>query len=89
MIIQRIMSSIIESNPNILGGKPIVKGTRIPVDLIYELIGLNYSIDYILDQYPSLSRDALVKIIRVGKDAQKHLQDVNWQKVGLPELPES
>jgi len=41
------MSSIIESNPNILGGKPVVKGTRIPVDLIYELIGMNYSIDYI------------------------------------------
>nr|MDO8109948.1 DUF433 domain-containing protein [Candidatus Sigynarchaeota archaeon] len=56
------MSSIIESNPNILGGKPVVKGTRVPVDLIYELIGLKYSIEYILDQYPSLTRDALVKI---------------------------
>jgi len=62
IVIQIIMSSIIESNPNILGGKPVVKGTRVPVDLIYELIGLKYSIEYILDQYPSLTRDALVKI---------------------------
>ena len=38
------MSDIIESNPEILGGKPIIKGTRILVALIYELIGLNYSI---------------------------------------------
>ena len=42
------MSDIIESNPEILGGKPIIKGTRIPVVLIYELIGLNYSITEIL-----------------------------------------
>ena len=35
------MADIIESNPEILGGKPIIKGTRIPVALIYELIGLN------------------------------------------------
>ncbi len=80
------MSSIIESNPNILGGKPVVKGTRIPVDLIYELIGLNYSIDYILDQYPSLTRDALIKVIQVGNTARKFLHQVDWQKVGLPEL---
>ncbi len=43
------MSDIIESNPNILGGKPIIKGTRIPVALIYELIGLKYSIDQIIE----------------------------------------
>ena len=42
------MSDIIESNPEILGGKPIIKGTRIPVGLIYELIGLNYSISEII-----------------------------------------
>ncbi|KKM62623.1 hypothetical protein LCGC14_1519730 [marine sediment metagenome] len=45
------MSDIIESNPEILGGKPIIKGTRIPVVLIYELIGLKYSISEILKEY--------------------------------------
>ena len=44
------MSDIIESNPKILGGKPIIKGTRIPVALIYELIGLKYSITEILEK---------------------------------------
>jgi hypothetical protein len=33
-----------------------------------------------------LTKDALVKVIKVGKDAQKYLQDVDWQKLGLPEL---
>ena len=41
------MSNLIETNPEILDGKPVIKGSRIPVELIYELIGFNYSIKQI------------------------------------------
>ncbi len=37
------MSDLIELNPEILGGKPIIKGTRTLVALIYELVGMNYT----------------------------------------------
>ena len=63
------MSDLIESNPEILGGKPIIKATRIPVALIYELVGLNYSIDQIQEEYPHLDRNILIKIIELGNDA--------------------
>ena len=56
------MSSLIESNPEILNGKPIIKGTRIPVDLIIELLGANIPLDEILADYPSISRDTLIKL---------------------------
>jgi len=62
------MSDIIESNPEILGGKPIIKGTRIPVALIYELFGLNYSIAEILREYPHLDRTILLKLLNNGED---------------------
>ena len=71
------MSDIIESNPEILGGKPIIKGTRIPVALIYELIGLNYSISEILKEYPHLNRDVVVTILNIGKDANENLTNVD------------
>ncbi|MFX1532528.1 MAG: DUF433 domain-containing protein [Promethearchaeota archaeon] len=71
------MSDIIESNPEILGGKPIIKGTRIPVALIFELIGLNYSISEILKEYPHLNRDVVVTILNIGKDANKNLTNVD------------
>ena len=45
------MVEIIESNPEILGGKAVVKGTRIPVSLILELVSLNYSIKEIIEEY--------------------------------------
>ena len=62
------MSDIIESNPDILGGKPIIKGTRIPVALIYELIGLNYSIDQILKEYPHLDRNIILTLLKLKEN---------------------
>jgi uncharacterized protein (DUF433 family) len=75
------MSDIIESNPKILGGKPIIKGTRIPVALIYELIGLNYSISEILKEYPHLNRDVIITLLNIGKDANKNLINVNIDEI--------
>ena len=75
------MSDIIETNPEILGGKPIIKGTRIPVALIYELIGLDYSIDQILEEYPHLKRAIILKILEIGKEAHEHLMKVDIDKL--------
>ena len=41
----------IEINPKILGGKPIIKGTRISVELILERIASGYSFDEIIYDY--------------------------------------
>jgi len=75
------MSDIIESNPEILGGKPIIKGTRIPVALVYELIGLNYSLDQIIEEYPHLKRSIILKILEIGKEANKYLTKVDIEKL--------
>ena len=75
------MSDLIESDPEILGGKPIIKGTRIPVALIYELISLKYTIDEILEEYPHLDRHIVLKVIELGNDALKNLSQVNLDNV--------
>ncbi|MHA1729028.1 MAG: DUF433 domain-containing protein [Promethearchaeota archaeon] len=71
------MTELIESNPEILGGKPIIKGTRIPLDLIFELVGCKIPTNEILEDYPSLKRDILLKIIEIGKEAKNHLKNIN------------
>ena len=47
-------------NPKILGGKPIIKGTRISVQFILELLSAEMEIDEILEQYPHLERDDIL-----------------------------
>ena len=74
----RIMVALIESNPEILGGKPVIKGTRIPVSLIFELISLNYSIDQILKEYPTLSKEIVLILINLGKDIQVIIQNIDF-----------
>lgn len=55
----------------------MVVGTRIPVALIYELIGVDYSISEILNEYPHLNRDVIVTILNIGKDANENLTNVD------------
>ena len=74
------MVEIVESNPEILGGKPIIKGTRIPVALVFELISLNYSVDQILDEYPTLSREIILEIIKLGKEIQENLGKISLER---------
>jgi len=47
----------IEVNPKILAGKPVIKGTRIPVYLILELLGAGYDFKRIILAYPTLKEE--------------------------------
>jgi uncharacterized protein (DUF433 family) len=47
----------IELNPKILVGKPIVRGTRISVEFVIELLADGWTEDEILEQYPRLTGD--------------------------------
>jgi len=51
-------------NPKVMGGKPIIKGTRIPVYFILELLSNGWSIDDILREYPHLSREDVLAAIK-------------------------
>lgn len=47
----------IEANPKIMFGKPCIKGTRIPVDLILEKLAWGETIEDLLDAYPRLKEN--------------------------------
>ena len=47
----------IHSHPGILGGKPVVRGTRISVELVLEYLSEGGSIAEIIDGYPSLTEE--------------------------------
>jgi uncharacterized protein (DUF433 family) len=51
-----VMDRIVIDN-EILGGKPVIKGTRIPVYLIIELLGNGLTEKEVLWQYPTLKKE--------------------------------
>ncbi|MBU7045238.1 MAG: DUF433 domain-containing protein [Theionarchaea archaeon] len=72
----------IEINPHILGGKPIIKGTRIPVYLILELLQADYDFQKILDVYPTLNMEdikaALEYATKMAKNEDTTFRDIPW-----------
>jgi uncharacterized protein (DUF433 family) len=51
-----LYKNLIERNPEIMLGKPIVKRTRITVELIIHKLSGGYTFDDILEMYPYLNR---------------------------------
>ncbi|MBK5961339.1 antitoxin [Rhodoplanes elegans] len=47
----------IEMNPEIMGGKPVVRGTRIPVETILRKLGAGMTTEAVLADHPRLSAD--------------------------------
>lgn len=54
------MNKLITQDPDILGGKPIIKGTRMSVESILELLASGMEIDEILKDYPILKKEHIL-----------------------------
>ncbi len=55
-------------DPEIMAGKPIIRGTRIPVDLIIRLLGQGMTMEQILEDYPHLSREDIQAALLYGAE---------------------
>jgi uncharacterized protein (DUF433 family) len=59
----------ITANPAILGGKPIVRGMRIPVELILSLLAQGASSGEILEDYPDLHQEDIQACLAYARAA--------------------
>jgi uncharacterized protein (DUF433 family) len=60
----------IECNPGILSGKPVIKGTRLPVALIIQKLENGYSFDELQQAYPHLTKDQLLAVFEFADSGQ-------------------
>ncbi len=49
---------LITINPDILGGTPVFKGTRVPVKTLFDYLENNYTLAEFVECFPSVSREA-------------------------------
>ena len=62
----------IELNSAVLGGKPVVRGTRIPVEDILRTLADGATEADLLDAYPRLTRDDIQAALRYAADSVGH-----------------
>jgi uncharacterized protein (DUF433 family) len=57
------MSKAVTSDPEVVGGAVVFRGTRVPVDMIFECLADGMTINEVLAGWPSVSRDDLKQAI--------------------------
>ena len=59
---------LIVSDPDIMAGKPVMRGTRITVELILRKLAAGQTIEQILEDYPHISRDGIKAALEFAAD---------------------
>jgi uncharacterized protein (DUF433 family) len=62
----------IEIDPDVMLGKPVIRGTRIPVELILRKLSEGASDAELLDAYPRLTREDIQAAMRYAADTLAH-----------------
>jgi uncharacterized protein (DUF433 family) len=58
----------IESDPNVLRGKPRIKGTRIPVSLIFGYLAAGYDAERIITEFPDLNHEQIAACLDYARE---------------------
>ncbi|HEU0052012.1 MAG TPA: DUF433 domain-containing protein [Longimicrobium sp.] len=67
-----IQTSVIHSDPEIMGGTPVFVGTRVPLKNLIDYLEGGHPLDEFLDDFPSVTRDQAVAAL---EEAGKALSD--------------
>ena len=62
-----INNNLVQSDPSILMGKPVVAGTRITVELILEKLSEGETIEQILEAHPRLTREGVLAALKFAQ----------------------
>ncbi len=60
-------SSVVHSDPDILGGTPVFVGTRVPVQALIDYIEGGHSLEKFIDDFPTVSREIAVAALEQAK----------------------
>lgn len=62
-------SELITIDPEILGGVPVFKGTRVPIKTLFQYLENDYSLEEFLKCFPSVSREAARQVLECSEQA--------------------
>ncbi len=60
---------LVTVDPEILGGTPVFKGTRVPVKALFEYLENNYALEQFLECFPSVTREMACRVLERSETA--------------------
>ena len=62
------LDSVVQVDPEILGGTPVFRGTRVPVKNLLDYLTAGDTLDQFLDDFPTVKRHQAVAVLELAKD---------------------
>jgi uncharacterized protein (DUF433 family) len=59
---------LINRDPEILGGTPVFRGTRVPVQTLFEWIEDGESLSFFLENFPTVAREQAIDVLELYKE---------------------
>lgn len=60
------LQDLILTDPEILGGQPVFKGTRVPIETLFDHLESGLSLDDFIDDFPTVSKDKAVAVLEIA-----------------------
>ena len=64
---QFVMTDVIQVNPNILGGTPVFKGTRVPVEVFFDHMEAGVTIEEFVQDFSTVTKEQCVQILELAE----------------------
>lgn len=62
------VAELIQRSPDILGGTPVFRGTRVPVQTLIDYLEGGDSLDTFLDDFPTVNREKALGVLELAKE---------------------
>ncbi len=62
-------TDLITTDPDILGGTPVFKGTRVPVKTLFDYLERDYTLEEFLECFPSVTREMACRLLERSESA--------------------
>jgi uncharacterized protein (DUF433 family) len=59
-----LTDSVIVKNPKILSGTPVFRGTRVPLQLLFDSLERGHTLEQFLQGYPTVSREMVIAALQ-------------------------
>ena len=60
------VSDLITIDPDILGGQPVFKGTRVPIETLFDHLEVGVSLDEFLEDFPTVSKEQAIAALEMA-----------------------
>jgi len=61
-----VNADVINSNPKILRGTPVFKGTRVPIETLFDHLESGVYLDEFLDDFPSVTKEQAIELLEIA-----------------------